>query len=53
MRLIKWWHGITCFGFALYTWPWLDRNPVLGFSKAGGWGVFVGRWSYQRDRRSR
>ena len=36
MKLVRWWYGFRCFGFCLYLWPWLNRNPVWAFSRSGG-----------------
>jgi hypothetical protein len=36
MKLFRWWFSFQCFGCCLYVWPWLDRNPVWAFSRAGG-----------------
>ena len=49
MKIIKWWYGTMSFGFAIYTWPWLDRNPVIAFAKARGWALTIGRWTFQRQ----
>jgi hypothetical protein len=49
MKIVRWWYGWDCFGFAFYLDP--QQNPTLGLSKANGWGLFIGRRSIQFGRR--
>lgn len=41
MKIVKWWLSGT-WGFAVYLWPRLDRNPTFGMSKAFDLKVFFG-----------